>query len=88
MSQRRMNIEDKGKKFDAHKGMWSNFAMSVFSLFENSEEITTKELSNRSKLINSGHRFNESAINKVLTHELKEKVVSCGKNKWKLKEEG
>ncbi len=83
-----MNIEDKEKIVGAHKGMWSNFALSVVSLFENSEEITTKELSERSKKINAGHRFKESAVNKVLTHELKEKVVSCGKNKWKLKEKG
>jgi hypothetical protein len=81
-----MHIDDKEKMISAHKGMWSKFALSVIALFEDDKEITTKELAERSKQINSGHPFNENAINKVLTRELKEIVISCGKNKWKLKE--
>ena len=88
MNQRRMHIDDKEKRASAHKAMWSNFASSVLALFENNEELTTKELSEKSKQKNSGHRFKESAINKVLTQELKEMVVHCGKSKWKLKDKG
>jgi hypothetical protein len=88
MIDRRLNAEDKEKMFNAHKGMWSNFALSVLALFANGEEITTKELSEKSKETNAGHRFKESAINKVLANELKEKVIPCGKNRWKLRNFG
>ena len=88
MNERRMHIDDKEKMFNTHKGMWSNFSLSVLSLFDHDEEISTKELSEKSKNINAGHRYKKSAINKVLTHDLKDKVVSCGKNKWRLKDIG
>ena len=88
MNERRMNAEDKEKMFNAHKGMWSNFAVSVLALFTKGEEITTKKLSEKSKKTNAGHRLKESAINKVLANELKEKVVPCGKNRWKLRDLG
>ena len=88
MNDRRMNAEDKEKMFDAHKGMWSNFALSILALFTKDEEITTKELSEKSKETNAGLRFKESAIIKVLANELKEKVIPCGKNRWKLRDLG
>jgi len=52
-----MHIDEKQKMISAHSGMWSNVALAVFPLIEDDEEITTKELSERSKRIKAGHRF-------------------------------
>ena len=86
MSERRIHIDDKEKLYNSIKRMRAEFSVKVLSLFNANEVVSTKELSERSKGINSGYRFNKNAINKVLTGELSDKIAPCGKNKWKLKE--
>ncbi len=66
--------------------MRAEFAIKILSLFKVNEEIATKELIKRYKTINNGYNIKASAINKILCNELKDKVESCGKNKWRLLE--
>jgi len=84
MSERRTCFEDKEKMYKSSVDMKSDFAFKILSLFKTGEEITSKELYEKSKEINQGYSFKMNAINGILCTELKDRVKSCGKNKWRL----
>jgi hypothetical protein len=69
MRDRRMHIDDKKKMYESWKGMLPAFSNEVLLLFKAGEEISAKELSERSKKINAGYSFYNNAINRVLTNE-------------------
>jgi len=75
----RANLKEAGGEFA--------FAVKLLSLFNENEEVSTRELSKRSRIINGGHRFNKNWINKVLNSDLQDVVEARGRNKWRLKKE-
>jgi predicted HTH transcriptional regulator len=66
---------------------WADFSIAkmILGVVTENEEITLKELSNRLRTVNSGHRIYTNAINKAISLFLTEVLIPVGKDTWKIK---
>jgi hypothetical protein len=77
-------VRNKGKNVNYSDWAYFGIAEEIIDVVADGEEVSLKEISDRLRSVNSGHRINPNAVNKTITMFLSEAFIPVGKNVWKV----